>query len=135
MKNYMVLNCGMFILTLVGVILFAISFQSVPENHVAIRQHKFNKKLIDNELYGSGRFLIGLVHKLRIYPLAYQQIRFSNDSNNAPISSITKDSAKIQISSQSIRWRLACLLGTSAPSSSSCLCRASRPRCVFVACA
>lgn len=94
----MVLNCGMFILTLVGVILFAISFQSVPENHVAIRQHKFNKKLIDNELYGSGRFLIGLVHKLRIYPLAYQQIRFSNDSNNAPISSITKDSAKIQIS-------------------------------------
>lgn len=47
------------ILTLIGIIVFAMSIKVVPLNHVAIIQNKINKKIDDKKIYKNGRYLIG----------------------------------------------------------------------------
>jgi hypothetical protein len=51
------------IVMLVVIIIIATSIQSVPMNYVAIKQHKFNKKIDTENIYKNGRYFVGPVSK------------------------------------------------------------------------
>lgn len=51
------------IVLLILIIIIGVSIQSVPMNYVAIKQHKFNKKIDTENIYKSGRYFVGPASK------------------------------------------------------------------------
>lgn len=51
------------ILTIGGIILFALSVKVISLNEIGIIQNVFNKKIDTTKIYKSGRYLIGMTNR------------------------------------------------------------------------
>jgi cell division protein FtsI/penicillin-binding protein 2 len=58
-KVYIIASIIFGVVLLISIIVFAVSVSTVELNHIAIVQNKFNKSINEDNVYLSGRYIIG----------------------------------------------------------------------------
>lgn len=64
-----------------SIILFACSFATLDINHVGLRYNTVSKSYDETEIFGPGRYFVGLGHSLVEFPTTYRQLSFPGDSS------------------------------------------------------
>lgn len=64
--------------------MFSVSFGTVDVGYVAMLQNKFSKDIVQNTLYYSGRYHIGLVSGFIVRPLQWKSVEFGSGNNSTP---------------------------------------------------
>lgn len=70
---------------LIGIVLFSLSFSTVPTNNVGVTQQIYTKNIDTKSIYYPGIYMVGIQNKFITYPLYYQSLVFSNQNSTINI--------------------------------------------------
>lgn len=80
-----------FIIILVSIILFGVSFKIVKQNTVGLKRNSFTAAVTFNKLYYPGRYFLGISGRFIAYDINWQYITFGSGGDSTAISSQTNE--------------------------------------------